>query len=58
MSRSREPSLARELLLSVAGPIASGLLTIAQGIARREHEALIRRREAAATPPTPPKRRR
>ena len=58
MSR-REPSLARELLLSVAGPIASGLLTIAQGIARREHEALIRRREAAAAaPPTPPKRRR
>lgn len=48
MSRAREPSLARELVLRVAPPLVEGLLKIALGVARREHEAEIRRREAAA----------
>lgn len=48
MSRAREPSLGRELLLRVAAPLVEGALKIALGVARREHEAAIRRREAAA----------
>jgi len=58
VSRAREPSLGRELLLRVAAPLVEGALKIALGVARREHEAAIRRREAeAAAAQSTPKRR-